>query len=117
MDDWPQQLQIAVNIMLGASEAIGIYWGSEHTLLYNDAWRKLIGDKHPNALGQPAREVFPEIWETIEPIFESVMDETSAAKKRERRLPLDRGEEMENAWFDYSFNPIPVADGSIGGSL
>ncbi|WP_458190895.1 GAF domain-containing protein [Haladaptatus sp. NG-WS-4] len=115
MDDWPQQLQIAVNIMLSANEAIGIYWGSEHTLLYNDAWRELIGDKHPDALGQPAREVFPEIWGSIEPMFEHVMDEKGVVKEQEKRLSLDRGEEMENAWFDYSFNPIPVADGSIGG--
>jgi hypothetical protein len=54
--------------MLGADEAIGIYWGADLTLLYNDAWRELIGDKHPEALGQPAKDVFSEIWETIGPM-------------------------------------------------
>ena len=61
MTEWPPELRVPVDIMLGASEAIGIYWGERCILLYNDAWRELIGDKPPEALGQPARDVFPEI--------------------------------------------------------
>ena len=115
MNDWPQELQIAVDIMLGADEAIGIYWGSDLTLLYNDAWRELIGDKHPEALGKTARKVFPEIWDTIGPMFEQVMSGMGAQDDREQLLPLDRGEGTENAWFDYTANPVPMADGSVGG--
>ncbi|WP_458188631.1 bacterio-opsin activator domain-containing protein [Haladaptatus sp. NG-WS-4] len=115
MDDWPQELRVAVDIMLGASEAIGIYWGSELTLLYNDAWRKLISDKHPEALGQPAHEVFPEIWDTIEPMFTDVLNGEVGAIGRERFMPLERNGQIEDAWFDYTANPIPMDDDSIGG--
>ena len=66
--DWPQPLRSGISIMLGATSPIGIYWGADLTLLYNDAWRELIGDKHPHALGRPAREAFPEIWDTIGPV-------------------------------------------------
>ena len=115
MAEWPTELRVAVDIMLGAREAIGIYWGEELTLLYNDAWRELIADKHPEALGRPAREVFPEIWETIEPMFAEVLDGEGAAIGREQLFPLERNDQIEDAWFDYSFNPIPVGDGTIGG--
>ena len=114
-DDWPQQLRIAVDIMLSASEAIGIYWGSEHTLLYNDAWRDLIGDKHPDALGRPGQEVFPEIWDIVGPMFERIMSGSGAIKNKEQLMPLERGDQIENAWFDYTANPIPMEDGSVGG--
>ena len=115
VEDWPRELGIAVDIMLGADEAVSIYWGERHVLLYNDAWRKFIGDKHPEALGQPARETFPEIWETIGPRFAYVLEGNGAAFEREQRLPLRRDGDLEDAWFDYSFNPIPRADGSVGG--
>ncbi|MHC3437488.1 GAF domain-containing protein [Natrialbaceae archaeon A-gly3] len=113
--EWPLELRVAVDIMLGASEAICIYWGEHYVLLYNDAWQELIGDKHPEALGQPARDVFPEIWETTEPKLTDVLDGNRAVVEREHRLPLAHNGQVEDAWFDYSYNPIPMADGSVGG--
>ena len=115
IEDWPPELGLAVDLMLGAGEAISIYWGEHHILLYNDAWRNFIGDKHPDALGQPAREVFPEIWETIGPRFDYVLEGHGAAFERNQRLTFEREGHLEDTWFDYSFNPIPMADGSIGG--
>jgi len=115
IEDWPAALRGAVDLMLGAGEAISIYWGPNHILLYNDAWRAFIGEKHPEALGRPGREVFPELWEAIRPKFDHVLSGKGAAFEREQRLPLRRDGDLEDAWFDYSFNPIPVADGSVGG--
>lgn len=42
-----------------------IYWGADQVLLYNDAWRPIVGDKHPWALDRPAYEVWSEIWGDI----------------------------------------------------
>jgi PAS domain S-box-containing protein len=115
MEDWPDELERAVGIMLGAAAPIAIYWGPELVLLYNDAWRKLIGAKHPDALGRTAREVFPEIWEQIEPLFSRVLRGEPAVNVRRQLLPLQRNGALEEAWFDFSFNPLPLEDGSLGG--
>lgn len=115
MSEWPPELGVAVDLMLGASEAIGICWGKHCILLYNDAWREFIGDKHPEALGRPSRDVFPEIWERIEPKVADVLGGGGAAVEREHRLPLNRNGQLEDTWFDYSYNPIPMGDGSVGG--
>lgn len=115
IESWPSALRSAVDIMLGAAEAISIYWGPRHVLLYNDAWREFIGDRHPEALGKPARGVFPEIWETIGPKLAHVLDGKGATFEREQWLQLRRGGELVDTWFDYSFNPIPMADGTVGG--
>ena len=113
--DWPQSLKTAVAIMLGASAAIAIGWGEQSLLLYNDAWCALIGDKHPDALGRPAEETFPEVWETIGPLLNQVYSGGGATAAEEQLLRLDRHGQREDAWFDYTYNPIPRADGSIGG--
>ena len=39
----------------------------EYILNYNTAWSPITGDKHPQALGRPGREVWPEIWDIIGP--------------------------------------------------
>jgi signal transduction histidine kinase len=115
LSDWPAALARAVDLMLGADAAISIYWGPRHILLYNDAWRAFIGDRHPAALGRPARALFPEIWDAIGPKFEAVLGGAGAASEREQHLRLKRRGRLEDTWFDYSFNPIPRADGAVGG--
>ncbi|MFC7096516.1 bacterio-opsin activator domain-containing protein [Halobaculum marinum] len=115
IDEWPTELHNAVSLMLGADEAIGIYWGDDLTLLYNDPARDVIGVKHPDALGQPARSVFPEAWETLGPIHERVLAGEGPVKHDELLLPIKRSDEVEDSWWDTSYNPIPLADGSIGG--
>ena len=66
---WSQSLRSALSISLNSNFPIAIYWGKDLCLLYNDAWSPIPGNKHPWALGRPAKEVWPEIWEEIEPQF------------------------------------------------
>src|SRR3982750_4851708 len=68
---WPQSLKSAVSICLGSRFPILIWWGRELFMLYNDAYRPMLGaTKHPGALGQAGRECWPEIWHIIGPMLE-----------------------------------------------
>ncbi|ELY54438.1 PAS/PAC sensor protein [Natronococcus amylolyticus DSM 10524] len=113
--DWPPQLRVAVDIMLGANEAIGIYWGDDLRLLYNDAAVERIGEKHPDALGQPARDVFPEAWDEFGSFHEQVMAGEGPVQREAQYLPIERDGTIEDVWWDSTFNPIPGEDGSVGG--
>src|ERR1700761_3973805 len=44
---WPESLRASLGICLSTEFPIAIYFGSEATLLYNDAWHPILGDKHP----------------------------------------------------------------------
>jgi hypothetical protein len=88
--DWPQSLRSALSICLGSSFQIAIYWGSELALLYNDAWSQIPGQKHPWALGRPGREVWPEIWDTIGPLFARVLSQGEATLSKDQLLPMRR---------------------------
>ena len=61
-ETWPRSLKTAVRIMLTSRQPIWIGWGEELTYLYNDAYKAIIGGKHPWALGRPTAEVWREIW-------------------------------------------------------
>ncbi|MFN2130791.1 MAG: PAS domain S-box protein [Anaerolineae bacterium] len=114
-ETWPSALHTAAGIVLGARAAMAIGWGPQLTLLYNDAWTALIGDRHPSALGQPARSVFPGLWETVGPLLAGVMSGQGAVEKHDQRLMVNRYGCVEETWFDFSASPIPCADGAIGG--
>src|SRR5262249_11699859 len=71
--NWPLSLQISVNLMLNSQHPMWIGWGREMTFLYNDAYISVLSlAKHPRCLGLPAREVWPEIWDTVGSLAEKV---------------------------------------------
>src|SRR4051794_28096648 len=84
IEGWPQSLRSALRLCLDSSFPIALYWGGDLNLLYNLDWSRIAGDKHPRALGRPAREVWSEIWEIIGPLFERVLTTGEAARRRDQ---------------------------------
>src|SRR6201997_3062844 len=70
---WPQALRTSVRILLTSRQPMFVWWGEELINLYNDAYKSIVGGKHPQALGQPARVVWREIWDQISSRAESAM--------------------------------------------
>jgi signal transduction histidine kinase len=106
VEDWPQSLRSALSICLNSRFPIAIYWGPEYVLLYNDAWRPIVGNKHPEVLGRAAHEVWPEIWDIIGPMLGSVSETGEATWRDDQLLPMNRFGYTEECYFDYTFSPI-----------
>lgn len=115
VESWPQSLKSALSICLNTRFPIGIYWGIELVLLYNDAWSPIPGTKHPWALGRPAREAWPEIWHIIGPLFEQVMKTGEGSRSEDQLLPMHRHGYTEECYFDYTFSPIRGESGQVDG--
>src|SRR6185437_13190795 len=47
---WPQSLKTSVSTCLNSRFPMLIWWGPQLVKIYNDAYRPLIGSKHPWAL-------------------------------------------------------------------
>jgi signal transduction histidine kinase len=117
IEQWPPALASTLSICLSARFPMAIYWGAERFLLYNEAWRPILGDKHPWALGRAAKEVWPEIWDAIAPAFESVWTTGEATWRSDELLPMQRFGFTEECYFDYTFNPIRGQSGAVEGIL
>lgn len=114
---WPAALATLVGVALQAAAPMALYWGPDLAILYNDAWGALVGGKHPGALGRPAREVFPEAWQELEPMFARVLAGEGAVEVQDQRLVLDRDGTPDEVFFTYSLNPVLGADGRAAGIL
>jgi PAS domain S-box-containing protein len=112
---WPSSLKTAARIMLNSRFPMFVWWGPELVNLYNDAYVPMLGKRHPDALGRPAAEIWSEIWPTIGPQTEAVLRRGEATWSSERLLVLERNGFAEEAYFTFSYSPIPGDDGGVGG--
>jgi len=94
-----------------------VVWGPELIQIYNDGYRPMLGDKHANALGRPAREVWSEVWDVVGPMFESVITTAVPTWEECQSLIVDRHGYAEECFFQYSYSPIYDDDGTVGGVL
>lgn len=112
---WPPELKAIVPLCLNTATPTAIYWGRDLRLIYNDAWAPIAGEKHPWALGRPAKEVWADIWHVIESQMTDVLETGTGFQVENQMLPMIRGGRRQNTHWDYSFAPIVLADGSVGG--
>ena len=113
--EWPQSLKTALSICLESRFPIVMYWGPEYVVLYNDAYRTILGSKHPRALGQRCRDCWGEIWDTIGPMLDKVVRTGEATWSNDLLLQLERHGYPEECYFSFSFSPVRVETGTVGG--
>ncbi|MBZ7926774.1 PAS domain S-box protein [Ensifer adhaerens] len=115
MEDWPPCLAAAVDIMLPAQAQIVMFWGEEFVALYNDAYAPTIGDKHPGALGRPARENWGELWSDLEPLLRRVLERGETVVAKDRPFYIERHGYPETAYFDISYSPVRDEEQKVRG--
>src|SRR5215467_4581883 len=118
---WPQSLRLSVAMILASSFPMAIRWGPELVLIYNDAYRPILRDKHPEALGRPLREVWWEVYSELGPLNEAILrGEREAFFAEDLPWTVQRqGTIVEDARFTLSYSPIPdeAAPNGIAGVL
>ena len=113
--EWPQSLRTSVSTCLNSRFPILIWWGPDFVKLYNDAYREIIAEKHPRALGQRGRECWPEIWPIIGPMLTGVLERGEATWSENQLLFLERHGFPEECYFTFAYSPIRDETGGIGG--
>jgi signal transduction histidine kinase/PAS domain-containing protein len=116
-DRWPQSLKTALRIMLTSRQPIWVGWGAELFFFYNDAYKAIIGRKHPWALGLPTAEVWHEIWPDIEPLLATAMGGVEGTYVEDQLLIMERNGYPEETYYTFSYSPIPRDDDRTGGII
>jgi len=102
---WPESWKSVVNLMLQSPLAISCYYGPDRLHFYNDALATIIGGKHPHSLGRNVLETWSEIADDLTLHINRVMSGESWIDEG-LQFSLDRGQGLEEAWFDVSFSPL-----------
>ncbi|KAI7474511.1 histidine kinase [Hortaea werneckii] len=116
MDTWSMQLRlVVVSIMRNPAPRL-IIWGEGKTFIHNEACAPLFGSKHPDCLGKPIQEAFPETWSGIDAIIESAYQGQTSSHAH-LPLTLKRSEIEEETFWDFTLLPIVGTDGRVAGII
>lgn len=114
---WPQSLKTAIRIMLTSRQPIWIGWGETLLFFYNDAYKAIIGGRHPSALGRPTIEVWHEIWDDIGPLLATAMAGVEGIFVEQKLLIMERNGYPEETYYTFSYSPVPDDHGGTGGII
>jgi PAS domain-containing protein len=111
---WSPTLKAMAQLLLASKQPMFLVWGSDRTWLYNDAMIAIMGRKHPAALGRPIQEVWSEAWSLLEPLVKRAFD-GEPIHQTGFLLPVDRYGSIEDAYFNFSYTPMPMPGGQVEG--
>jgi PAS domain S-box-containing protein len=115
--DWPPRLRAALRLVLKSQQPASLWWGGTLVNLYNDAYRAILGDKHPAALGRPAALVWPEIWDQFGPRAAAALTGETGTYDQSLLLIMARNGFPEETYHTFSLNPFSDDAGTARGLL
>jgi hypothetical protein len=114
--DWPGVRRTTVELILHSPVPMVTLWGEDGVMIYNDAYSRFAGARHPSLLGASVREGWPEIADLNADVMRVVLA-GGTLSYRDHELTLQRGGKPEQVWMDLDYSPIVDLDGCVVGAI
>ncbi|KAM5346574.1 hypothetical protein ACJ41O_009579 [Fusarium nematophilum] len=106
MVDWPAQLQQTFNQVVSDSRPIALYWGPDYITIYNEAFSRYCGARHPARLGRPAIDSWPHLKERLDSMMASPLKNYSKVEDESRFFIEQADGSFEETYAKFSMIPI-----------
>ena len=113
---WPATLRLMVGVALKTRFPMLVLWGPDLIQVYNDAFAPILGARQKTALGQFARDCWPEIWDVVGPMLTGAFETGTPVWAEDLPLVLERNGYPEQTSFTFSYSRLGD-EGEIGGVL
>ena len=110
MEGWSPRLRAFVDMVLLNPAPSALLWGGDGIMLYNDGYARICGVRHPDVLGGPLREAWPEAWEFNGRVLADCLQGQQRIFNKVC-FPLWRDGALRDSWFDLYYGPLPGDDG------
>ena len=94
-----------MSLSLASSFPINVIWGPGAVQIWNEAYSRVCGEKHPREFASDYRECWASAWPAIGGAFETARDGETAFLENQPMF-LDRNGYLEETWFTFSLSPI-----------
>lgn len=115
-DLWPGSLRTAVDLALACKYPMVVLWGPDLVQIYNDAYREIMGDKHPLGMGQPTRDCWPEVWRINQPIYDRVFAGETVSFE-DQLYPITPHGYLEEFYLSLCYSPLRNERSEVAGVL
>lgn len=116
VETWPQSLKAATGLLLRSPVPMVMLWGEQGFMIYNDAYSVFAADRHPEQLGRPVREGWPEVVDFNDHVMKVVLA-GGTLSYRDQELVLHRRGRPETVAMDLDYSPVLGDDGQPAGVL
>ena len=113
---WPPLLRSTVDLILRSPMPMVTMWGSDGVMIYNDGYALIAAERHPQQLGVPVRESWPDEADFNDNVMRICMA-GGTLTYQDAELCLRRHGEPEQVWLSLDYSPIVADDGSVAGVL
>ncbi|KAM7209660.1 putative histidine kinase [Naviculisporaceae sp. PSN 640] len=115
MKDWPARLEQTFNQILADSRPIVIYWGPSFSTIYNEAFSKLCGSRHPALLGSPVEDTWRDAGGQLKEAMHSISVNQRGLVEDEWRFFVEREADIEGGpnWLEETYlkwSIVPIVE-------
>ena len=87
--DWPELLRNTIDLLLQSPVPMVLLWNADGVMIYNDAYSGFAGGRHPQLLGSPVLEGWPEVADFNRHVMETGLSGGTLVF-RDQHLDLNR---------------------------
>lgn len=115
VSNWPSSLRTSVTTVLDSPFPMIVLWGPGLIQLYNDAYRHILGERHPVAMGQKTQACWPEVWDFNEGIYQRVLDSGERVHLEDQAFVIEPSGVRETRYFTITYAPARDETGVVRG--
>ena len=116
IETWPQSIRTTVGLVLQSPVPIVTLWGDDGIMIYNDAYSRFAGLRHPRLLGSKVVEGWPEVADFNRHVMRTVLA-GGTLSYADRELTLDRSGTPERVWLNLDYSPVLSETGKPQGVI
>ncbi|WP_232332858.1 PAS domain S-box protein [Novosphingobium aquimarinum] len=116
MDQWPASLTHTVAFMLASPMPMVLLWGEQGTMIYNDGYSLVAGERDSGLLGSAVREGWDEVADFNDHVMRVVLA-GGTLSYRDQELTLHRNGQPEQVRMNLDYSPVFGDDGKPAGVI
>lgn len=111
---WSTSLRRMVNILMSDPRPAAMYWGRQRTMMYNEPYVRVTGQRHPSMMGKTFSEAWAEIEGDFTPAFEEAYKTGVSFVIDDARFYIERHGYLEETYYSISIIPFLIDGDEIG---
>lgn len=113
---WPGVVRNTVELILRSPVPMVTMWGADGVMIYNEGYARIACERHPQQLGVPVRESWPDEADFNDNVMRVCMA-GGTLSYQDAELDLRRHGVPEQVWLSLDYSPIVAEDSGIAGVL
>jgi PAS domain S-box-containing protein len=117
IETWPSVVRTTVALILRSPVPIVTLWGADGVMIYNDAYARFAGGRHPEILGKDVLAAWPEAADWNRAVMTEVFEGGGTLSFQDQELTLYRHGGAEQVWMNLDYSPVVDDEGKRAGVI